>query len=296
MSITVEDWRSKHDQAKLAAWFRKSHDSDTHIQFFIGSAKGALPNWSPNANPIEAWHRTLGDLPSLIMRASFTNMLEVNLPAICKDASLMLAHTSWLTQPSFIPLGMLETAQARLGDCLLHSEDMCRFEIMSRAYKEKHKVEKGRMNDEMRKKYRLSLKGKFPERVTKEEAQDICGYCHVIVEDVRYKGPSNTGWRCDCKGFVQFSICSHVLLVAHFCGQIDIKKLLAPCAAAPSSHQALEALRLIPAPPCTCLGPCMQMRGGNHHATGSPRCTRRGARRRPRRRARSSPPARTSTD
>ena len=93
LSITTHDWGTKHQQPRMARWFEMSYGTSTHVQWFIGAAGGRLPNWDPNANPIESWHNTLGDITGVIERASFTTMLEVNIPAICKDASLHLtAH------------------------------------------------------------------------------------------------------------------------------------------------------------------------------------------------------------
>jgi hypothetical protein len=103
LSVVVDDWTKKHKQEKLATWFDQGHNTRQGIRFFIGAGKGRLPNWSPSANPIESWHKTLADIPEVIQRASFTTFLENNVPAICKNPSVQLAATGWLFQPSFIP-------------------------------------------------------------------------------------------------------------------------------------------------------------------------------------------------
>ena len=45
---------------------------------------------------------------------------------------------------------------------------------------------------------------------------------------MRYKGKTDTGWRCDCncKGFVQCGICSCVLMVQHLGIGINLRVLL----------------------------------------------------------------------
>ena len=106
------------------------------MQFFIGAAKGRCPQWRPNANPIESWHNTLSTIPGVIMRASFTNMLEVNIPAICKDASVNLAATGWQLQPTCIPYEMAEAAvkRAKKGPLPMHNSDKTIWKVMSRRY------------------------------------------------------------------------------------------------------------------------------------------------------------------
>ena len=99
----MDNWTRVHKQGKLAQWFARAHNSDAKLQFFIGAAGSKLPIWNPNANPIESWHNQIPLIPGVVLRASFTTMLEATIPAICRDASLSLAAKGWLFQPSSIP-------------------------------------------------------------------------------------------------------------------------------------------------------------------------------------------------
>jgi hypothetical protein len=196
------------------------------MQFFIGAAKGRCPQWRPNANPIESWHNTLNTIPGVIMRASFTNMLEVNIPAICKDASVNLAATGWLLQPTCIPYEMAEAAmkRAKKGPLPMHNADKTVWKVVSRSYWEKHP--KAVMDTEFLKRYTASLRGSFPAGVSKKEAQEIATSVHTIVRDPRCKGPCNPGWRCNCKKFVELSTCSCCLSIAENDGSINVSALL----------------------------------------------------------------------
>ena len=149
-----------------------------------------LPNWTPNANPIESWHNQLGSLVGVIERASFTNLLEVNVPAICKDASLNLAMRGWTFQPTYAPYDMLVVARDRLRrSCpLMSNSDKTVFKVMSRRYWAKHPEAEGEIMRPLWRKYKASLEGDFPEGVTKAEAQSIATCMHTVVVDERYKG------------------------------------------------------------------------------------------------------------
>ena len=222
----MDDWRRVQKQPKMADWFEKSHGEEERMQFFIGAAKGYLPCWSPSAQAIESWHRMLADLPGLIMRASFTNMLEVNIPAICRDASINLATTGWLLMPDFVPYEMAVAPVDRCdnGPSLMHSADKQVYKIISRKYWSKYpKVE---MSKELLLLHENSKRGIFPAGVTKERAQEIATCIHTLVVDPRCKGPTNPGWRCDCKKFVHIGLCSCVLCVAELQGTMDVKGLL----------------------------------------------------------------------
>ena len=61
-SITMDNWERVLKQARMAAWFERSHNTEAKLQFFIGSADAKLPTWNPNANPIESWHEQLKHL------------------------------------------------------------------------------------------------------------------------------------------------------------------------------------------------------------------------------------------
>ena len=127
----------------MAAWFLKCHNSNELIQFFIGAAKGRMPLWDPNANPIKSWHKTMEFLPELVMRASFTTFLEVNLPEIAFDASVQLATKNWEFQPAFIPYEMAVVALERLNKgCpvteMRQENGPMYYKVMSRRYWAKH--------------------------------------------------------------------------------------------------------------------------------------------------------------
>ena len=247
--ITMDDWRKVHKQKKLADWFEKSHgkgENGEHIQFFIGAAKGRLPCWSPNSNPIESWHHTLGDIPGLISRASFTNMLEVNIPAICKDASINLHARGWLLQPTFVPLEMAEVALKRATEgppIFMHNPDKSVYKIVSRRYMEKHPDEG--MSMELLKRYTKSLAGKFPEGVSKTDAQEIATSINTIRLDPRCKGPCNPGWRCDCKSFITKGLCSCVLCLSYQQGTFDLTTLLKKCARLRRAALRTEPARVV---------------------------------------------------
>ena len=212
LAITISDWIQVHKQPEFALMFARSHNTCARLQSFIGAAEGELPLWHPNANAIESWHNSLPNLLGLVMRTSFGRMLEKTIPAICRDASLMLAANGWPIQPAFIPLGMAEVALSRLeeGPPLLANKDRSEFKVLSRSYTRKYPV--ATLTRRRQKAYNRSLKGKFGEGISKEEVQDVAMSVHTIERDLRYKGPSNPGYRCNCKRFVHIGLCSCVLL------------------------------------------------------------------------------------
>ena len=44
-SITMDNWERVLKQARMAAWFERSHNTEAKLQFFIGSADAKLPTW-----------------------------------------------------------------------------------------------------------------------------------------------------------------------------------------------------------------------------------------------------------
>ena len=74
--------------------------------------------------------------------------------------------------------------------------------------------------------YHKSLKGVFRDGIGKSEAQDLATCIHTVRLDPRFKGPSNPGYRCDCKRFVHIGLCSCVLMVAHFGELVDLNRLV----------------------------------------------------------------------
>ena len=87
------------------------------------------------------------------------------MPAICKNASVQLAATGWLFQPSFIPYEMAAVALERLDkDCpLMASADKQTYIVMSRSYWASHP--KTKLTVPLMKEYRDSLKGKLAPRI-----------------------------------------------------------------------------------------------------------------------------------
>ena len=159
------------------------------------------------------------------MRASFTTMLEVNIPAICREASVQLAAQSWALQPSCIPYDMAVVAVQRLEHQVRRTKDRQTYCMLSRSYRGKYK--EAEITKELKKQFTDSLDGNFPIGISKVAAQDLASCMHTIVRDLRYKGPSNAGWRCDCKRFVHIGLCSCCLVVMHIEEQTDLNNLIA---------------------------------------------------------------------
>jgi hypothetical protein len=293
LGITMHDWSRVQKQPTCAKWFEEQYGTKTGIMWFVGAAKGELPNWDPNANPIEAWHKLLQFIPAVIARASFTNMLEVNIHEIGRDAALNLTAISWLFQPNYIPPEMLLAAVARTKNAKAFwaSPDRSVYLILSRHFLAKYP--RAELNEETVSTYRRCLKGVFPAGWSKEDAQELAGntqvhcrtcepptiHCllmalmlpcdttkppliyafhassahdaspvprkmtphyfrttcilpagcmHIVRRDMRYKGPSNPGLRCDCKRFVRIGLCSCCLAVAHHKNILDLNKLIDP--------------------------------------------------------------------
>jgi hypothetical protein len=224
----LTNWSTQQRQRKFAAFFGRAHDTDATLQFFIGCADGEIPLWNPNANAIESWHRQLAHLFGVILRASLANCLEATIPAICRDASRQLAATGWLLHPECPPEEMAQVARRRLkrGPPMLCSPDRSVWRVMSRHYSEKH-PEATELTPAMQRAYVRSLKGYFADNITKEEAQDVATCMHTVRLDMRYKGGSNPGYRCDCKKFVHIGLCSCVCMVASEVGKLDLDRFCA---------------------------------------------------------------------
>ena len=232
MSITMGDWKTVQKQPKIASWFEKSHGTDERLQFFIGAGKAVLPNWDTNANPIESFHNTLGDIPGVISRAAFTTALEVNVPLIFKDASVNLCATGWRFQPPFVPYEMALTALERLdkGNPYMHSPDKMSFKVLSRRYWAEHP--EVNMDTDLLVRHARTLNGIFPEGITKKDAQELATCIHTVAVDPQCKGGGNPppGFRCDCKKFVHIGLCSCSLMVAQAQGAVDLRPLVKRCA------------------------------------------------------------------
>ena len=71
-----------------------------------------------------------------------------------------------------------------------------------------------------------SLKGSFRRNISKKRAIDLALGMHDVVVDMRYKGKTNPGLRCTCKGFVHKGLCSCCLMVMHIEETINLEKYL----------------------------------------------------------------------
>jgi hypothetical protein len=228
LSITVDDWTEQHGQGRVAEWFARAHSTDARLQFFIGAGGGELPLWNPNANAIEAWHRLGAGLRGMRMRATLTGTIEDTVRIICKDASLLRIAKGWPLQPTFIPKLMAEVALDRFdnGPQPVNNADHSAFKILSRRFVRKN-PEVTAITRPLLQAYNRSLNGKFKRDTTKEEAQDVATSMHTIRRDLRYKGPTNMGYRCDCKRFVHIGLCSCVLLVEQHGRGLDLASYIA---------------------------------------------------------------------
>lgn len=216
-------------QKQMAQYFGREYLTEPWHQWYV-TASRKLPAFDANANNIEAFHRTIPDMVGVHLRASFSRVLMSTLPHMIAKASLELATTEWLLQPTSVPKRLAEVAVARIENlknvCFSPFEDKHVMFVISRHYFESHPTTS--ITTHLVQEYLASLQGNFVGCSSKAEAQELAGMMHLVWKDARYRGKSNPGFRCDCKLFMHISLCSCCLVAAEYCNILDVSALVAP--------------------------------------------------------------------
>ena len=243
-------------QKQMAQYFGKEYLTAPWHHWYVTAAR-KLPAFDANANNIEAFHRTIPDMVGVHLRASFSRVLMSTLPHMIAKASLELATSQWLLQPTSVPKGLAAVAIARIEHlkniCFSPFQDQHVMFVLSRHFFQLHPDTV--ITTTLVQQYLASLQGNFLDCSSKAEAQELAGMMHVVWKDARYKGKSNPGFRCDCKLFMHISLCSCCLVAAEYCKTVDVSALIAPIrtmrAAGKQRSKARRKRSRLPATPQT---------------------------------------------
>jgi hypothetical protein len=188
---------------------------------------------TPSQQAQESWHNLIlrSRIPGMF-KGSTASVFSVALPKLISLDGYLMPDVLSFTVPQ-VPLGMYKKAfwyvQHRLARLYLVKRGDDEFYYVLSKQSTTFKL----LDSTLVKQYQTLYHGDIPKGIKKlETLMALVKDIHVVVtgEQAPYccpECPANPlGMACNCKGFRQYGICSHVIAVNHWLDAIDLEALL----------------------------------------------------------------------